>query len=228
MSEKKGDSSPGGVILTIWGICFLLLVVVFSGINKTGQPMGMIIFYSLLLSFCIMLVIFFFFMALVSGKVRKVVKEEERKDEAAGISRYPTLVHVVGLDVPANCKASAILNPDDLIITCAGREFILHISKIRNVDFQVDIDETIYLQSHFIGGVLGAMAYGVEGAIVGAAPSTERKRDTIGYAIISYENAQGESKVFLLKDEVANSKICAKLVDVLKPKIVQQIERVEL
>ena len=66
------------------------------------------------------------------------------------------------------------------------------------------------------------------GAIIGSAPKTKTKRNVKCYAIISYEDVQGEYKTFLLRDEIANTGICSGLVDTLRPRINQQINRVEL
>lgn len=55
----------------------------------------------------------------------------------------------------------------------------------------------------------------------------EKKRAGCG-TFISYEDAQGEYKAFLLRDESEYVKSCSELLAALQPRINQQINRVEL
>lgn len=141
---------------------------------------------------------------------------------------YPSIIHVGGLNVPDYCACKVVLGKINLTIICAGNEFILDIKKIRNVDFQMDIDEKQFIKSSLTKGVIGAAAFGVSGAIIGSAPKTKTKREVKCYAIISYENSNGEYKSIVLRDELPNTSQCAKLVDALKMRIKAQVNRVEL
>lgn len=141
---------------------------------------------------------------------------------------YNSIIHVGGLDAPENCRCKVSLKGTGLAISCAGKEFTLSVEKIRNVDFQMDIDEKQYLKSSFAKGVIGTAAFGVAGAVIGSSPKTKIKREVKCYAIILYENSDGECKNIVLRDELPNTQQCAKLVDLLKPKIKVRIDRVEL
>ena len=154
-------------------------------------------------------------------------KQRRKKDEQEGISRYST-IHVGGLAAPENCRADVVLSPIALTVNCAGSEYVLKIEKIRSVNSQLDVNEVQYLESSAARGVIGAVLFGTSGAVIGSAPRTKTKIKIKGYAIISYEDAQGEHKAFLLRDAVENSKNCSRLVDDLQPRINQQINRVEL
>lgn len=227
MTNQKKTAGCGTFILA-WAIMAIFLVAFFSVINKTEQSMGSIVTVSICISFLIALVIMAFKMVILTSKISKDAKMQREKDRRKGISRYNSLVHVGGLTAPKNCKVSVILSPSELTINCGGSEYVLNIAKIKNVDFQLDVNETQYLQSSFAKGVAGAAAFGVTGAIIGSAPKTKTKRNVKCYAIISYEDVQGEYKTFLLRDEIANTGICSDLVDTLRPRINQQINRVEL
>lgn len=225
VNQKK--TAGCGTLILLWAIVAMVLGVLFSAINKTEQSMGSIAAASMCISLLIVLVKMAFRMAILTSKTSKATKMQREKDRREGISRYDSLVHVGGLMVLKNCKASVILSPTELTINCGGSEFILNIAKIKNVDFQLDVNETKYLQSSFVKGVAGA-AFGMTGAIIGSAPKTKTKRNVKGYAIISYEDAEGQYKTFLLRDEIANTRICSGLVDNLRPRINRQINRVEL
>lgn len=216
MKNQKKASGCGTFIL-VWIIATAVLAVLFTAINKTGQSTGTIAAVSVCIGFLITFVIIVFRMVILTSKISKNAKIQREKDRQEGISRYNALIHVGGLTAPENCKASVTLSPALLTVNCGGSEYALKIEKIRNVDYQLDVNETQYLQSSFIKGVAGAAAFGVTGAIIGSAPKTKTKRNVKCYAIISYEDAQGEYKTFLLRDEIANSNICSGLVDALRP-----------
>lgn len=226
MGEK--EKSPCGTPLWVWFISSVLLTIVFSLNNKTGESMGSIIFDSCLLGGLLGLVVFCFKMFIFTSKSQKAVRNQNRIDQMNGITRYHSLMHVGGLSVPENLSCNAILSPMELKIICGGNEFSLQVEKIRNVAYQLDIDEKQYLKSSTAKGVIGAATFGVAGAVIGSAPKTKTKREVKCYAIIAYENSSGEYKNFVLRDEYPNSGQCSRLVDTLKPRINSQINKVEL
>ncbi len=227
MNQQKNTAGCGTFVLA-WMISTVVLGVIFALINKSGQSIGNVIGVSASLSFLIALVIVSVRMILITGRISKQSKIQRKKDKQDGISRYSPLIHVGGLPAPENCKASVVLTPTAVAVNCGGSEYVLSIGKIRNVDFQLDVNETQYLKSSLVRGMAGAAAFGMVGAIVGSAPKTKTKRNVKCYAIITYEDAQGNNKTFLLKDEVANTQVCSRLVDSLRPKISQRINRVDL
>lgn len=164
----------------------------------------------------------------LSVRASKDGKRQREKDRQDGISRYNGLLHIGGLEAPENCKASAVISPFAFTVTCAGREYALELERIKDVDYQLDIDEKMYLKTSFIKGVAGAAAFGVSGAVIGSAPKTKVKREVKCYVIVSYESRQGEHKTFILRDERPNTQVCARLTDALKPRISTRIDRVEL
>ncbi len=211
-----------------WVLASLVIGVIFNSINKTGRSMSGVVISSALIGLVIAFIIFAFRMVIVSSKIQKSRKKQKAQDKQEGISRYDSIIHVGGLNAPENCKASATLSPNAVTVSCGGNEFVLDVPRIKNVEFQFDVDEKQYLKSSFAKGVVGAAAFGVAGAVIGSAPKTKTKREVKCYAIISYESAQGEYKTFLLKDGFPNTEVCAKLVDALRPKINQQVNRVTL
>lgn len=176
----------------------------------------------------LLVIIFCFRVAIVTGRARKMVKQQKKSDKKEDILRYSPIVHIGGLNVPENCTCSVTLDRQGLTIICSGNEILLNLDKIRNVDFQMDIDEKQVLKSSLAGGIVGTAAFGMSGAIIGSRPKSKTKREIKCYAIISYESNQGEYKTFILRDELPNSQRCSKLVDALRPKITVRTNRVEL
>lgn len=222
--EKRGCA----VFLIIWGVAALVIGVVLNSINETGQSIGSIIFIAVFLGAWIMFIVFCFRMFVITSKARKLARKQVKADKADGVSRYDSIIHVGGLSAPENCKCTAVLNPEGLNVLCGGNEFFLRLEKIRNVDFQLDIDEKQYLKNSMIGGMAGAAMFGISGAIIGSSPKTKTKREVKCYAIISYDDGRGQYHTFILRDEIANLNRCAKLVDTLKPMIQQKVNKVEL
>lgn len=227
MSDGENRSGCGFVII-VWIITSVVIGIALNSINKTGQSVGTIIFFAVLFGGLIVFILFCFRMAVVTSKYQKMVRQQRQKDKAEGVSRYRDIIHIGGLNVPENCKCSAVLRPEGLTVQCGGNEFFLRLDKIKNVDYQLDIDEKQFLKSSMLKGMAGAAAFGVSGAVIGSALNTKTKREVKCYAIISYGEAQDDYKMFILKDEFPNTNVCAKLVDTLKPMINPQINRVEL
>lgn len=227
MSNKKNEGGCG-IVIIMWVVASVVIGIILNNINVTGQSIGSIIFAAILIGGLIALAVFCMRMAIVTSRYQKIARQQRQKDKAEGVSRYRDIIHVGGLSIPENCKCSAILKPEGLTVQCGGNEFFLRLDKIKNVDYQLDIDEKQYLKSSMLKGVAGAAAFGISGAVIGSAPNTKTKREVKCYAIISYGETQEDYKMFILKDEFPNTNVCAKLVDTLKPMINTQINRVEL
>lgn len=223
--DKK--SAGCGTFILSWVIAAVVLGVFLNIINKTGQSAGSIVFSSALIGFMVAVIIFLFGMVKLTIKASIAEKQQREKDKREGISRYST-IHVGGLSAPENCKADVVLSPIALTVNCAGSEYVLKIKMIRSVNSQLDVNEVQYLKSSVVRGVIDAALFGPSGAVIGSAPRAKTKIKIKGYAIITYEDAQGEYKAFLLRDAVENSKNCSRLVDDLRPRIDQQLNRVEL
>lgn len=150
-------------------------------------------------------------------------KKEKNREKT-----YTGIAHITGLKVPEGCNCIVKITENNVIIESLGNEFTLSIEKITNVDFKMDIDIKEYLESSTLKGLIGAATFGTVGAIIGSAPKQKEKRDVICYAIITFINTKEEHCVLILKDIAANTQICAKLVDELKPKIKTVKNKVEL
>lgn len=184
--------------------------------------------YIIVLIICILFTVFCFYMVGVTSKARKITKEKQREDKSNGITRVGGIRCVAGLNVPDNSMADIVIDKEKLHINVAGNEFIMKLSQITNVDFQVNVDVQQYLESSVMKGIVGAATFGVAGAVIGSAPKTKERKEITGYAIITYQTSNLEYVSILLKDDAANVNYCLTLVNKLKPLINTRVNKVEL
>ena len=220
MDKKKAGCGTYLTGFIVWMAATAIVGVVLTKNSEIGQPI------LALVSEGIGLLAVFIFIAIKKGSVGIKAFMEKRgqreEDRANRISRYYGILHADGLDVPENCKAACILSPGTFTVVCGAREFILMMNRFKRVEFRQDVDEMKYRNSRLKRGIDEASMSGEISAVLGPAPTKKRKRDVIGYAIIFYEDSQGELQSFLLKDEAVNTFACAKLVDALKPRTPEQ------
>jgi len=224
MDQKKNIGCV--TVILVWIIVTVGLAIFFMQVNKTGQSIGTIIFASTCIGGLAAFIAFVLQMISITSKMSKMNKDQRKKDKQEGISRYSMIVHVGGLPIPENCNVSVILSPTALTITYGMSEYVLSIDQIKDVNSQFDINETEYLKSSFIKGMAGAAVMGMTGAILGSIPKVKKKKNRRCYVSIIYENAQGERKIVLLKDQQVNTLVCYQLVQKLRPKVVEQVKQV--
>lgn len=217
-----------GIPLIVWIVSAIILAVIFSSINKTGQSMVSIIVISCMTGALIGVVALFIYMAFVTGHNWKIGRQQAKSDRMNGITRYSSIMHIGGLRAPENLKCNAVLSPTELTIFCGGNEFSLSVDKIRNVDFQLEVDEVPYLKTSNVRGMMCAAKAGLVGAAIGSIPDVKVKREETYYALISYDAVNGQYKTIILKDAVPNIRMCSKLVDTLRPMINQRVNKVQL
>lgn len=172
--------------------------------------------------------VFAVYMAVITTKAQRAGKKQREEDKKNGIERFSAIAHVTGLAAVENSSCTAEVNPSNIVITCAGKEYTLPLRRIAYVDYKADIDETIYQKSSFVKGVAGAAMFGVSGAVIGSAPKTKTKREEKGYAIIGYMASNGKEENIVLRDEIANFNVCEKIVKTLKAHTRTTIKKVQL
>lgn len=224
--EENGKQGGCAIYVVVWIVAALLLGVFFYSINKTGQGVGSIIFVSVLIGSMIALMVFCFNMVVLTSRIQRMARYQRQQDKASGITRYYDILHMGGLTAPVNCKCTVLLKPEGLIVECGGNEFFLRLEKIRNVDFQLDIDKSQYLQGYMIREEAETAILGRRRAFV--SPQLKTTREVKCYAIISYENDEGEYQTFILRDTLPNTQNCSKLVDTLKARVNTQLNRINL
>lgn len=126
------------------------------------------------------------------------------------------LEHILGLSIPENINCIVELYSDRIIIKPSGYEYNLSINKIRSCDFKMDIDVKQYIKNNIVKGIAGGIAFGIPGAIAFSSPRVKDKREIKGYAIINYQNNNGELTYLILRDIYSNSSNASKLVDKLR------------
>lgn len=132
---------------------------------------------------------------------------------------FSNIQHVAGLSVLENCDCQVTAMQKGIVILCLGKELLIEYDKIKHVEFQMDVDEKKFKHHSLAKGVVGAVAFGTTGAVLGSIPKTKTKREVIGYSFITYIDSEDSETTVVFRDKQVNSLVCAKMVDTLKPKI---------
>jgi len=83
---------------------------------------------------------------------------------------------VAGLDMPQECKCIVEMNESEIIIKGSGKEYVLSISKITNCEYKLDVDIEQYEKNGSVfKGIVGGVAFGIPGAIIGSSPKKGEK-----------------------------------------------------
>lgn len=183
----------------------------------------------------VFILIFSFKMFIVTSKIHKQGKEArvEAMQKLGVVEKgnyFPFIEHINGLDVPEGALCEVGITPDRLVIKNANNQYSINLDKIRYVDFKMDIDKIVFNKNgSLVKGIIGESMFGVAGAIVGSQRKQVVKREVKGYAIVGYKSSDDEIKYIVLGDRLINSQTCSRIVDRLKPFIVEDnIKQIEL
>lgn len=183
----------------------------------------------------IFICVFSFKMFIVTSKIHKQGKEArvEAMQKLGVVDNrdyFPFIEHINGLNVPEGALCEVGITPDKLVIKNANNQYSINLDKIRYVDFKMDIDKTVFNKNgSLIKGIAGGAVFGVAGAIVGSQGKQVVQREVKGYAIVGYKSSDDEIKYIVLGDRLINSQTCSRIVNRLKPFIVEDnIKQIEL
>ena len=149
-----------GTYLIVWIVVTGVMTLILERNNETGQLDVEVTLTSMAMGFLAAVILFVIRKASAGIKASMEKRRQRKEDQANGISRYQGILHVGGLDAPENCRAAFVLSPDNLMVTCGVREYILKIKKIKSLEFRYDVNETKYMQSHLRLGLVGALMAG--------------------------------------------------------------------
>lgn len=93
---------------------------------------------------------------------------------------------VEGVPVPQNSDLSIKLTPGAVTITGSGQEFEIDSSKLTLVDLKSDVEMEKIIQQSAPGMIIGAVTFGVIGAMIGGRVKTKEKRTVNHFLLISY------------------------------------------
>lgn len=93
---------------------------------------------------------------------------------------------VEGVPVPQNSDLSIKLTPGVLTITGSGQEFEIDVSKLTLIDLKSDVEMEKIIQQSAPGMIIGAVTFGVIGAMIGGRVKTKEKRTVNHFLLISY------------------------------------------
>ncbi len=95
---------------------------------------------------------------------------------------------VEGLPIPQSSDVSIKLTPGALTITGNGQEFEIDASKLTLVDLKSDVEMEKIIQQSAPGMIIGAVTFGVIGAMIGGRVKTKEKRTVNHFLIINYQS----------------------------------------
>lgn len=94
---------------------------------------------------------------------------------------------VEGLPIPQNTDLTIKLTPSELSIIGIGQEFEINFSKLMMIDLKSDVEMEKIIQQSAPGMVIGAVAFGVIGAMIGGRVKTKEKRVVNHFLIVNYQ-----------------------------------------
>lgn len=140
--------------------------------------------------------------------IRLCILERERRKK--GIYLFRKMIHMGGLNSPRGCKCIPTIYPDHLSIVCQSYEYVIKLSQINSVDYQVDWKEIPFTKT-------------VNGNVI-----TELESIPTDYVVISYQAVNGNMTNIILRDEYREQYECSRFLKTITPLINYQINRVQL
>jgi hypothetical protein len=104
---------------------------------------------------------------------------------------------IEGLPVPQNTSLNIKLTPNGLSIIGNGQEFEIEVSKLTLLDVKSDVEMEKIVQQSAPGMIIGAVTFGLIGAMVGGRVKTKEKRVVSHFLIINYQS--DESKTIVIE-----------------------------
>lgn len=100
--------------------------------------------------------------------------------------------HISGLEIPDNIDCTLTLSDSGLTINVPSikKEFTLSLDRIENISVYHEVEIEKHLKSSAAKGVIGAMAFGVTGAIIGSRPKEKNTRKVHFFLTIDYPDNQ--------------------------------------
>jgi len=133
--------------------------------------------------------------------------------------------HVHGLPIPEETICMTCVVANKLCISAGNTRYELSTEQILNATFDMDVNVERYLKSNKLAGAIGAVTFGVTGAVIASAPKEKKKNLVTGYVIIRYLSAENNEEYLLLKDTQPNSLEAAKVADLINRNVSKSAEK---
>lgn len=120
-----------------------------------------------------------------------------KKDSVAATRQMQTgeIRHVSGLSVPQGVSCVLAVTEAELGIRAAGQNFRVPMERIFSVGESTDTETRQHIGSSLSQTLLGGLAFGDTGAIIGAMPQSKYKKAVSRYnLVVSYRSEAGEVK----------------------------------
>jgi hypothetical protein len=135
---------------------------------------------------------------------------------------------VEGLPIPQNTDLTIKLTPSELSMVGNGQEFEINFSKLMMIDIKSDVEMEKIIQQSAPGMVIGAVTFGVIGAMIGGRVKTKEKRVVNHFLIVNYQTDELKTIVIDVTKDWHNA---AQLVDYfrkLNPSYLQSNVKISL
>lgn len=135
---------------------------------------------------------------------------------------------VEGLPIPQNTDLTIKLTPSELSMVGNGQEFEVNFLKLMMIDVKFDVEMEKIIQQSAPGMVIGAVTFGVIGAMIGGRVKTKEKRVVNHFLIVNYQTDELKTIVIDVTKDWHNA---AQLVDYfrkLNPSYLQSNVKISL
>lgn len=123
--------------------------------------------------------------------------KNKKIERPAGFFEVYQMKHISGLPIGNDLICVIHVTPDayefESIMT--KQKIRLDRTKVVSVIKKFDVEKKVQMKSSLVGGVAGAAAFGVTGAIIGSRPKEKVKKEHKIYLSISYQNDGGIQEI---------------------------------
>lgn len=100
--------------------------------------------------------------------------------------------HISGLENIPNVPVIIVLSESGLKLNVVNmkKEYTITLDKITSINCYHETEVEKHLKTSFVGGVVGAAAFGLPGAIIGSRPKEKKKRKVTFYLLVDYADNQ--------------------------------------
>lgn len=194
---KKGKI---GVQWIIWAIVMALLVWFFWDMTKdpvTGSMTSVFLVLIVVISGCLCAIP-------ASNRKKKAQKEETSRLVAEGLIPVGQgqARHVAGLPITTGVPCAMKIYSNRVSVEGAGQLFEVPMGRVTGSQLYEDTEMRQHISRSLGGTILGGIAFGEVGAIIGAMPESKYRKEVSKYnLLVSYTTEENEPKALLFTSD---------------------------
>lgn len=117
-------------------------------------------------------------------------KDIDQKIKELNAKAFIAVPHINGLPIAENTWCQLFYCEDKIVIIANNTTFNLLLSKVKDITTKTDVEITKHLVSSAGGAVVGGLAFGVLGALIGGRVQTKKSKEITPYLIVTYETEE--------------------------------------